>query len=79
MAALGKVVENSKACSHRDGLSVKTHPDAIGMDQSDHADSPALPCQQESFSISSPIHQRSLFDQRHRLDSSQERPWRIVG
>jgi len=54
-------------------------PDAIAMDQSDHADSRALPCQQESLSKSYPIHQRSLLDQHHCLDSSQERPWRIVG
>jgi hypothetical protein len=48
--------------SVRDGLSVEIHPDSIAMDQSDHADSQALPCQQECFAISSPIHQRSLFD-----------------
>ncbi len=60
-------------------LSVKIHPDAIAMDQSDHADSRVLPCQQESFSISFPIRQPSLFYQRHCLDSSQERPWHIVG
>src|SRR5207249_4728521 len=34
----------------RNGLS-NIHPDAIAMDQSDHADSRALPCQQECFSI----------------------------
>jgi hypothetical protein len=45
-----RVVETrSDLVSHasRDGLSVKIHPDTIGMHQSDHADSRAIPCQQE--------------------------------
>jgi len=60
-------------------LSVKIHPDAIAMDRSDHADSRVLPCQQESFSISFPIRQPSLFYQRHCLDSFQERFFYKVG